>query len=99
MASFFPTSTTECYVTKHVRNSEILENDCFEYGGADVAGRALLVAAQLCASSTAPRPEPAFVSSMWRSAPGSAFIFLASPAVYLTAWPPPTTRRQPPDDG
>ena len=38
MASVFPTSTTECYVTKHVRNSEILENNCFEYGGADVAG-------------------------------------------------------------
>ena len=38
MASFFPTSTTECYVTKHVRNSEILENNCFEYGDAHVAG-------------------------------------------------------------
>ena len=38
MASFFPTSTTECYVAKHVRNSEILEDNCFEFGDADVAG-------------------------------------------------------------
>ena len=37
MASFFPTSTRECCVTKHVKNSEILENNCFDYGDADDA--------------------------------------------------------------
>ena len=54
MASFFPTSTTECYVTKHVRNSEILENNCFEYGDADVAGPRCRFAVEQCAGAIPP---------------------------------------------
>ena len=38
MTSFFPTTTRECYVQRHVRNSEILAPDCFGFRDACVAG-------------------------------------------------------------